>query len=248
MGNRAYVILGAYGGIGSALARRLANNGAPLTLVGRDEAKLAALADELGAHWAVADATQSAEVEGTITAAVVRHGELAGVANCFGSLLLKPAHLTSDAELEQTLAIHLKSSFAALRATVRTMPREGGKGCSLVLVSSAAARVGMANHEAIAAAKGAIEGLALAAAATYASRGLRVNCVAPGLTRTPLTAKITGNEAAAKASVAMHALGRFGEASEVASAIAFLLDPEQSWITGQVLGVDGGLATVRARP
>jgi NAD(P)-dependent dehydrogenase (short-subunit alcohol dehydrogenase family) len=218
-----------------------------LTLVGRDEVKLAALADELSAHRLVADATQSSEVEAVVAAAATEHGELSGVANCFGSLLLKPAHLTSDAELEQTLAIHVKSSFAALRAMVRVIPREGYRGGSLVLLSSAAARVGMANHETIAAAKGAIEGLALAAAATYASRGLRVNCVAPGLTRTPLTARITGNEAAAKASMAMHALGRFGEAGEIASAIAFLLDPEQSWITGQVLGVDGGLSTVRSR-
>ena len=243
MQNCAYVLLGAYGGIGSALARRLSAKGAKLTLVGRDEAKLTALADELQAHRLLADATQSTEVEAAISAAAVHHGELAGVANCFGSLLLKPAHLTSDAELESTLAIHLKSSFAALRASVRAMP----KGGSLVFISSAAARLGMPNHEAIAAAKGAIQGMALAAAATYAPRGLRINCVAPGLTRTPLTSRITGNEVAAKASIGMHALGRFGEASEVASAIAFLLDPEQSWITGQVLGVDGGLSSLRAR-
>ena len=117
MRNCAYVILGAYGGVGSALARRLAANGAKLTLVGRDEVKLAALADELSAHRLVADATQSSEVEAVVAAAATEHGELSGVANCFGSLLLKPAHLTSDAELEQTLAIHVKSSFAALRTT-----------------------------------------------------------------------------------------------------------------------------------
>ncbi len=117
-----------------------------------------------------------------------------------------------------------------------------------MLVSSAAARVGLANHEAIAAAKAGIEGLVRSAAATYGPAGLRVNAVAPGLTRTPLTERITSNDAAAEASRAMHVLGRLGEPQDVASAIAWLLDPDQSWVTGQVIGVDGGLGAVRAQP
>ncbi|ACO32955.1 MULTISPECIES: SDR family oxidoreductase [Acidobacterium] len=239
-----YVILGAYGGIGSALTRRLADAGHRLFLVGRDQARLQPLAAEVGAvGFARADATASAEVESTIADGAAQLGTLDGIANCFGSLLLKPAHLTTDEELEATLAISLKSAFATVRAAARTM-KQGG---SVVLLSSAAARLGIASHEAIAAAKAGVQGLALSAAATYASRNLRVNCVAPGLTKTPLTERITGNEMAAKGSLAMHALGRFGEASEVASAIAWLLDPEQSWVTGQVIGVDGGLATVRTR-
>jgi NAD(P)-dependent dehydrogenase (short-subunit alcohol dehydrogenase family) len=120
-------------------------------------------------------------------------------------------------------------------------------GGSIVLVSSAAARLGLANHEAIAAAKAGIIGLTLSSAATYAARGIRVNCVAPGLTRTPMTARLTQNEATLKASTAMHALGRIGEPDDVAGAIDWLLGPESSWITGQVLGVDGGLASVRPR-
>jgi 3-oxoacyl-[acyl-carrier protein] reductase len=116
-----------------------------------------------------------------------------------------------------------------------------------VLVSSAAARLGLANHEAIAAAKAGVIGLTLSAAATYAARGLRVNCVAPGLVRTPLTARITGSPAATQASLAMHALGRLGEPEDVTAAIAFLLSPEASWVSGEVLGVDGGLATLRVR-
>ena len=116
-----------------------------------------------------------------------------------------------------------------------------------MLVSSVAARIGLANHEAIAAAKAGIIGLTLAAAASYAERGIRVNCVAPGLVRTPLTARLTATEAALKVSAAMHPLGRIGEPGDVAAAIAWLLDPQQSWITGQVLGIDGGLATIQAR-
>jgi NAD(P)-dependent dehydrogenase (short-subunit alcohol dehydrogenase family) len=238
-----YVILGAYGGIGSALARRLAGTGHRLFVAGRSEDRLKALAAETGAAYARVEATDSAQVEAAIARAAEEMGRVDGIANCFGSLLLKPAHLTSDEELEATLAVSLKSSFATVRAAARAM-KEGG---SVVLLSSAAARLGMASHEAIAAAKAGVQGLALAAAATYASRRIRINCVAPGLTRTPLTERITGNETVAKGSVAMHALGRFGEPEEVASAIAWFLDPEQSWVTGQVLGVDGGLATVRTR-
>ena len=105
----------------------------------------------------------------------------------------------------------------------------------------------MANHEAIAAAKSGVMGLALSAAATYAPRNLRVNCVAPGLVDTPLAARITSNEAALKASTALHALGRIGRPEDVASGIAWLLDPANDWVTGQVLGIDGGLGTLRPR-
>jgi NAD(P)-dependent dehydrogenase (short-subunit alcohol dehydrogenase family) len=105
----------------------------------------------------------------------------------------------------------------------------------------------LSNHEAIAAAKGAINGLVLSAAASYAPRGIRVNAVAPGLVRTPMTSRITGNEASLKASTAMHALGRIGEPEDVASGLAWLLDPAQSWVTGQILGIDGGLGSLRGR-
>ena len=162
-----------------------------------------------------------------------------------GSLLLKPAHATSDADLRAVLDANLVSAFNAVRSGAKAMQSQGGG--SIVLVSSAAARAGLANHEAIAAAKGGVIGLTLSAAATYAPKQVRVNCVAPGLVRTPMTERIWSSEAALQASVAMHALGRIGEPDEVAAAIAFFLDPANAWITGQVLGVDGGLGSIRPR-
>jgi NAD(P)-dependent dehydrogenase (short-subunit alcohol dehydrogenase family) len=239
----AVLVLGASGGIGSALARRLAASGTRLVLAGRDAARLEAVAAETGGTPLVLDATKPAEVEAAAARAVEAHGRLDGLANCVGSILLKPAHLTSEEEWDAVVATNLRSAYAAVRAAARAMSAGG----SVVLVSSAAARLGLANHEAIAAAKAGVIGLALSAAASYAPKGIRVNAVAPGLVRTPMTSRITGNEAALKASTALHALGRVGEPEDVASAIAWLLDPAQSWVTGQVLGVDGGLATLRSR-
>ncbi len=239
----AVLVLGASGGIGSALARRLAAAGVRLALGGRDAARLEALASETGGTPVVVDATKPSEVEAAAARALEVHGRLDGLANCVGSILLKPAHLTSEEEWDAVVATNLKSAYAAVRAAARAMSAGG----SVVLVSSAAARLGLANHEAIAAAKAGVIGLTLSAAASYAAKGIRVNAVAPGLVRTPMTSRITSNEAALKASTALHALGRVGEPEDVASAIAWLLDPAQSWVTGQVIGVDGGLATLRSR-
>jgi NAD(P)-dependent dehydrogenase (short-subunit alcohol dehydrogenase family) len=167
------------------------------------------------------------------------------VANCIGSILLKPAHLTSDDEWASTIATNLTTSFHIVRAAVRVMQKQ--QGGSIVLLASAVARRGMVNHEAIAAAKGGVAALAQSSAASYARYGVRVNCVAPGLVRTPLTRSITENELNLKASVQMHPLGRIGTPEDVASAVYWLLRPEQGWITGQCLGVDGGLSSVQAR-
>jgi 3-oxoacyl-[acyl-carrier protein] reductase len=242
-----YLLLGATSGIGMELARRLAAGGARLFLVARDPDKLAAFAQTLPGEvaTAVADATDSPQVDAAVNAAVEQFGKIDGAVNLVGSILLKPAHLTSDQEWRQTLALNLDSAFYLLRAAAKTMMTSGGG--SVVLVSSVAAKLGLTNHEAIAAAKAGVSGLVLAAAASYAARGIRVNAVAPGLVRTPLTARLTQNEATLKASVAMHPLGRIGEPADIASAIEWLLNPAQGWVTGQVLSVDGGMGAVRPR-
>jgi NAD(P)-dependent dehydrogenase (short-subunit alcohol dehydrogenase family) len=235
-----YVIIGAAGGIGSALARLLQQNQGQPVLFGRSAERLAPLAAELGAPSHVVDASRIEELEQVVSAL----GPIAGIVNCAGSILLKPAHLINEAEWRQTIETNLTTAFATVRAGAKALTAQGG---SIVLCATAAARIGMANHEAIAAAKGGVIGLTLSAAATYAPRNIRVNCVAPGLVDTPLAARITSNEAALKMSTGMHALGRIGKPEDIASGIGWLLDPSNSWVTGQILGIDGGLGSLRAR-
>ncbi len=238
------LLIGGSGGIGTALATLLVAGGDRVFLAARSAERLAPLAATLDMPFATVDACDPDAIDACADQAATSLGGLDGVVNCAGSLLLKPAHLTTTAEWQATLAANLSSAFGCVRAAGRLLKAQGG---SVVLVSSAAARVGIANHEAIAAAKAGVIGLVLSAAATYARQGVRFNAVAPGLVRTPLTRGLVASEQAEKASLGMHPLGRLGEPGDVARAIAFLLDPAQSWITGQVLGVDGGLADLKAR-
>ena len=240
-----YVLFGATGGIGSDLAHRLAKQGSKLFLSARNLEKLSALAKETGAEYQSANGCQSAEVDAVFSKAQETLPQINGVVYCVGSLLLKPAHLTTDEEFLETLKVNLVGAFNVLRAAVKVMVRQGG---SIVLISSAAARTGIANHEAIASAKAGVIGLALSAAATYAPKGIRVNVVAPGLIETPLTESLLKNTATRSMSEKMHALKKIGKPSDVSSMIAWLLSPEQAWVTGQVFGVDGGLATLKPAP
>ena len=236
----AFVILGAAGGLGAPIARALAADGASLVLAGRTLDRRQPLADELSATAQTVEASDFAAVEALLAGARERHGRVAGVVNAVGSILLKPAHLTSEAELAETLRLNLQTAFAVVRAAGRVMT-DGG---SVLLFSSAAAEAGLPNHEAIAAAKGAVAGLVRSAAATYAPRKLRVNALAPGLVATPLAARITGNPASLAASVAMHPAGRIGAPEDLVAPARWLLDPTSDWITGQVIVADGGLSLV----
>jgi NAD(P)-dependent dehydrogenase (short-subunit alcohol dehydrogenase family) len=240
----AYLVLGATGAVGTALTHRLAWAGHDVMAAGRKTALLDEFRDKLGCPTTTIEATDPASISRAVERTVEEFGRIDGVANCVGSLFLKPAHTTTDDEWQATLAVNLTSAFAALRAAAKQMHREGG---AIVLVSSAAARIGLPNHEATAAAKAGIVGLTLSAAASYANDGIRVNAVAPGLVKSPMTRRLWESESAAETSVEMHALGRLGEPDEVAAAIEWLLDPANSWITGQILGVDGGLAAVVPR-
>ena len=240
MSDRTCLIIGAAGGIGRSLVELLHRDGWALVLAGRTLEPLTEIAATCAAQTVCLDARDFDSVDAVFRA----HPGITGAVNLAGSILLKPAHLTTAQDFDETISLNLRTAFAVTRAAGRHMKQTGG---SVVLLSSCAAVTGLPNHEAIAAAKAGVEGLMRAAAATYAGAGIRVNAVAPGLVATPMAQRITGNEAALKASMAMHPLGRIGQPEEVARAITFLLSPDNSWITGQVLGVDGGLAHVRGR-
>jgi len=237
----AYIVIGGAGGIGSAVARRLRARGAVVLIAGRTAGPLEQAASAIGAAWAVVDATDFEAVDALVRGVAASHGRVAGIVNAVGSILFKPAHLTSADEWQETLSRNLTTAFAVVRAAGRVMTTGG----SVVLVSTVAASLGLPQHEAIAAAKGGVEGLVRAAAATYAGRGLRVNAVAPGRVDTPLAARITGSPKALESSRARHPLGRIGTPDDIAAPIEWLLDPKTSWVTGQVIRIDGGMSTVR---
>ncbi len=239
-----FIILGGTGAVGRCLAEILLDSGANVVVGARDTDKAAKLFGESSCVFEHVEADNPESIDAIVTSTAERYGTVTGVTNCIGSVLLKPAHLTSDAEWHHTITTNLTSSFSLVRAASKAMRQSGG---SIVLVSSAAAQIGLANHEAIAAAKAGIIGLTLSAAATYSSRGIRLNAVAPGLVKSEMTRKLWETEEAAAASSQMHALGRLGEPEDIARAIAWLLDPANNWITGQTIGVDGGLGSVLTR-
>ncbi len=240
-----YIVLGASGGIGSEVCRKLHSHGAKIVASARREQSLKQLEEELGAISIKADASKFEEVDSLFEQVQNLGLSVSGVVNCAGSLLLKPAHQTTQQEYFQTVESNLTTAFATVRSAHRVLKENGG---SIVLISSAAAQIGLPNHETIGAVKAAISGLTISAAATYVSSNIRVNAVAPGLTMTPMTNHLFENKIVARASTALHPLGRLGTPKDIASMVTWLLGPESSWVTGQVWAVDGGLSSLKARP
>lgn len=237
------VIIGSAGGIGSQLAAMLANSGWSLVLAGRDQDNLDAQARTLGASVESTHAVEASDFD-AVDELLKANPDTTALVNLAGSILLKPSQSTSRDDYDQTISQNLTTAFSCVRAAGKHMRRCGG---SVVLMSSCAAQVGLSNHEAISAAKAGVEGLIRSAAASYAGSNLRFNAVAPGLIDTPLASGILASEPARKASEAMHPLKRIGQPEEVARVIQMLIEPEGAWITGQVIGVDGGMAKVRGR-
>lgn len=235
-------ILGATGTTGEALARRLAGEGRAVYLIGRDEARLAPLARDLKAPFAVADALD----EGALTDAVVRAGEaegLSGLAYCIGSILLKPLAKSSAADFEAAWRLNVLGAALAVRAAAPALTRTTG---AVVLFSSVAARSGFPGHAVIGSAKAAAEGLVVSLAAELAPH-VRVNGVAPSLSNTRMAQPLLGNAAMAKSLAALHPVARLGEGGDLAAAAAWLLGPDAGWVTGHVLAVDGGRGVVAAK-
>lgn len=236
-----YLVISGTSGIGQSLINQLSAKGHYVHFTSRTNLT-AALEPNTG--FTQLDPTDFSAMVGLFESLTAQFGKIDGVVNCSGSLLLKPAHLTSINDYNNVILANLTTAFAVVHAAGKTMTKEGG---SVVLMSSAAAQVGLSNHEAIAAAKAGIIGLVLSAAATYAPANLRFNAIAPGLVETKLTKNLVSNTMMRSASEAMHPLHRLGTPADVASAIEFMLMPENSWITGQVLAVDGGLSSLRTK-
>jgi NAD(P)-dependent dehydrogenase (short-subunit alcohol dehydrogenase family) len=233
------LIFGATGGIGQALARTLAASGRPIHLAARDPAALGA---ELGAPVSTFDARDDASIAAAVADATTDAG-LGGLAWCVGSIVLKPLARASADDFLDAFRLNVLGAALAVKAAQPALAKAGG---AVLLFSSVAVRQGFPMHSVISAAKGGVEGLALALAAELAPL-VCVNCIAPSLTRSKMAAPLLSNPAMEKAMGAMHPLGRIGTPEDAAQLGAFLLGPQASWMTGQILGVDGGRGTLRVK-
>jgi len=234
------LITGASGGIGRALAGRLHAQGCRVAAVGRDADRLAEV------EAAVRIAADTTTPEGAARALAGCREALGAapqlLAHCVGSTLIAPLHRTRTEAYREVMRVNLDSAVFMLQAWIAAL--QGAAGAA-VFASSVVARIGVANHEAIAAAKGGIEALVRGAAASYAGQGVRINAVAPGLTDTPLSAGMLKLPAMREGAARQYPLGGVQTADQVAGVMAWLLSEGSARLTGQVLAVDGGFAAVR---
>lgn len=238
------LIYGGSGGIGAATARALKARGFGLHLVGRDPDRLEAIAGELAAGFTTGDVGDDT-LFARATAAAAGEGALDGLVYAVGTINLKPIARLGDADFIRDFSINALGAAKAIQAGLPALKRaEGTPG--VVLFSTVAVAQGFAAHASVAMAKGAVEGLTLALAAELAPK-IRVNCIAPSLTRTPLAKALTGKEAMARAIADLHPLQRLGEPDDIAPLAALLVSQEASWITGQIIGVDGGRSSLRTK-
>ena len=227
-----YVIFGATGSIGSSLAEQLKNSGNNIHLVGRNESELSSISEKLGCSHTVADVLEERFIE------IVKSdiSEIKGLAYCVGSIDLKPLRMVNEQDFQKCMKLNLYSAVEAIKGYQESLKKNKG---SIVLFSTVAAQRGFTNHAIIASAKAAVEGLTVSLAAEFAPN-IRVNCVAPSLTKSKIAEPMLKNTAIAEGIAKAHPLKRLGEGKDSAALAKFLLTEDSSWVTGQIIAVDGG--------
>jgi len=229
-----YLIFGATGSIGSSLAEQLTDSGHEVHLIARNEAELKPLSEKLGCTYSVADVLEENFVERVKSDA--SDLDVKGIAYCVGSIDLKPLKRVTESDLHNCMKLNLYSAIEVIKGFQEELKKNHG---SIVLFSSVAAQKGFTNHTIIASAKAAIEGLTVTLAAEFAPN-IRVNCIAPSLTSSKISQSMLKSPVVAEALAKAHPLKRLGEGEDSAALAKFLLSDESSWVTGQIIGVDGG--------
>jgi len=228
------LVVGGSSGIGLSLVRLLRLNGATVYNISRTEC----------ADWPEGIRHLSLDVLAEVSSmANFMPEQLHGLVYSVGSINLKPFTRLTEEDFLNDYRINVLGAAKVIQQAIKSL--KAAQGASIVLISSVAARCGMSFHASIAASKGAVEGMALSLAAELAPMAIRVNVIAPSLTDTPLAQNLLNTTERREAAVKRHPLGRYGLPEDISSAIAFLLADESSWMTGQVVGIDGGLVKLK---
>ena len=227
-----YLIFGATGSVGSSLAEQLKNSGNDIHLVARNESEVKTIAEQLGCSYTVADVLE----DGFIEKVKSDINDIKGIAYCVGSIDLKPLRMVTEADMNKCMKLNLYSAIEAIKGYQESLKKNKG---SVVLFSTVAAQRGFTNHAIIASAKAAVEGLTVTLAAEFAPH-IRVNCVAPSLSKSKIAEPMLKNPTIAEGIAKAHPLKRLGEGKDSAALAKFLITEESSWITGQIIAVDGG--------
>lgn len=220
------VIVGGNSGIGKATANLLRAAGANLFLYSKS-------GEETTALDTAKDFDQIPNLPEVID----------GLIYCPGTINLKPFHRISIEDFKQEMEVNFYGAVRVLQACLKGLKKSAAP--SVVLYSTVAVQTGMGFHAGIASAKGAIEGLTRSLAAEWASSKIRVNAIAPSLTETPLASALLSTPEKKEASDKRHPLGRIGTSEDIANATVFLLSSQSSWMTGQILHLDGGMSNLK---